>query len=203
TRRSEHEIARRAGIGLGTNVVSVELRNAQAAIQTDPWIERATVSRELPGTIRIAVVEREARILSSIGGELFLVDRRGEPFKRFESGDPFDLPVATGIEPELVARDRAGATERLRLAIEALEALESGGLAVRFPVQELHLGADASVTATVGTAAVTLQLGRPPYRDKAARAERVLAEVARRQAQPAVVFLDNDAHPERVVVRMQ
>jgi hypothetical protein len=31
----------------------------------------------------------------------------------------------------------------------------------------------------------------------------VLAETARRKGQPLVIFLDNEAHPERVVARLK
>ena len=55
----------------------------------------------------------------------------------------------------------------------------------------------------LGREAIALYLGLPPYRDKIEQASRVLSEVARRKAQAQVVFLDNNAHPERVVVRMR
>jgi cell division protein FtsQ len=55
----------------------------------------------------------------------------------------------------------------------------------------------------VGREAIALSLGQPPYRDKIEEASRILNEVARRRANAAVIFLDDDAHPERVVVRMR
>jgi glucose-6-phosphate 1-dehydrogenase len=51
--------------------------------------------------------------------------------------------------------------------------------------------------------AILLHFGHPPYREKIEQAARVLNEVARRKAGASVVFLDNDSHPERVVVRMK
>jgi cell division protein FtsQ len=56
---------------------------------------------------------------------------------------------------------------------------------------------------TIGREAIALSLGQPPYRDKIEEASRILNEVARRKANASVIFLDNDAHPERVVVRMR
>ena len=56
----------------------------------------------------------------------------------------------------------------------------------------------------LGKEAIAIHLGQPPYRgqDRPGRA-RVLNEIARRKAAASVIFLDNVAHPERVVVRMR
>jgi cell division protein FtsQ len=77
------------------------------------------------------------------------------------------------------------------------------GVTRRYPLQELHLEKDGSLVATVGREAIALSLGQPPYRDKIEESARILTEVARRKANASVIFLDNDAHPERVVVRMR
>jgi cell division protein FtsQ len=55
----------------------------------------------------------------------------------------------------------------------------------------------------VGKDATALHLGRGPYRQNLEQASRVMAELQNRRGQASVVFLDNDAHPERVVVRMR
>jgi cell division protein FtsQ len=202
-RRTAHQLAQRAGADVGKNIFAVDLQLARQAVEGDEWVERATVSRELPSTIRIDVTEREARALASLAGRLFLVDSKGKPFKALKGGDPSDLPVVTGLEPEQVARDREGVTERLRRVVDLLADLERVGIARRYPVQEVHLEPDDSAVVTIGSDAIQLQLGRPPYRAKIAQADRILLEVARRRAKPDVIFLDDDAHPERVVVRMR
>jgi cell division protein FtsQ len=48
-----------------------------------------------------------------------------------------------------------------------------------------------------------LHLGAPPYRGKLEQAERVFAELSQRKTEPSIVFLDNEASPERVVIRMR
>jgi cell division protein FtsQ len=80
---------------------------------------------------------------------------------------------------------------------------ERTGIAKRYPLQEMHLEKDGSLVVTIGREAIALSLGQPPYRDKMEEASRILNELARRKANASVVFLDNDAHPERVVVRMR
>lgn len=202
-RRSPEQIATVAGIAVGQNVFSVDPAAAEASLLADPWIERGKVVRSLPTTIRIAVTEREAQALVAIGGDLYLVTRDGEMFKRAEGEDPFDLPVITGATPEQVAKDRAGVVLQNKRVLDVAEDLDRAGIARRYPVQELHTNRDGTLVVTIGREAIQLSFGQPPYRNKIEQAARVLNEVARRKASAGIVFLDNDAHPERVVVRMK
>jgi cell division protein FtsQ len=201
--RTPDHVVELSGIEPGHNVFALDYERAKSALLRDPWIETATVTRALPGTVTIRVVEREARVLSEIGGDLYLTSRAGEPFKKIEASDPTDLPVVTGVSSDDVARNRQGAARTLRRAIEALDELEGAGIDKRWPVQELRTERDGALTATIGKEGIVLQLGQPPHRPKIEAAKAVLAEVQRRQAKASVVFLDNEAHPERVVVRMR
>lgn len=203
-RRPADKVASEAGVSVGANIFAIDLRGAgAAAAAVDPWIERATVTRKLPSTVQITVVEREARALVLLGGELYLATRDGELFKRATVDDPADLPVVTGIVSQQVASDRAGVGLAIKRALDVADELDRTGISRTRPLQELHFVTDGSLVATVGREAVLVQLGQPPYRDKIEQASRVLAEVARRKANASVLFLDNDAHPERVVVRMR
>lgn len=203
-RRPAEKIAAAAGVAVGGNIFAIDLRNAGLAVPAaDPWIERATVTRKLPSTVQIAVVEREARALASIGGELYLSTRDGDLFKRAAAEDPLDLPIVTGIQPEQVASDRPGVVLTIKRLLDVADEIDRTGISKTRPLQELHLEKDGSLVVTVGREAILVHLGQPPYRDKIEQASRVLGEVARRKANASIIFLDNDAHPERVVVRMR
>ncbi|AUX30081.1 MULTISPECIES: cell division protein FtsQ/DivIB [Sorangium] len=202
-RRSAEQIASSGGIEVGKNIFTLDLELASASISTDPWIEKATVTRTLPSTVHVSVVEREAQALVAIGGDLYLATRDGELFKELAEDDPFDLPIVTGITGEQVARDRAGVIIAVRRLLDVVEDMERAGVARRYPIQELHVERDGSVVITIGKEGIALHLGQPPYRDKVGQAARVLTELAQRKASASVIFLDNDAHPERVVVRMR
>jgi cell division protein FtsQ len=202
-RRSAHEVARAGGIEVGKNIFALDPATAGAAIAADPWIERAAVTRRLPSTIHVTVVEREARALAAIGGDLYLATRDGDLFKQLGAEDPADLPLVTGLTAEQVARDRAGVVLEVRRALDVVEDLERAGLARRYPIQEIHIEKDGSLELILGKEGIALHLGQPPFRHKIAQAAQVLAELRRRKANASVLFLDNQAHPERVVVRMR
>lgn len=203
SRRSAQDVAERGGVAVGANVFALDLDLAKQQIEADPWVEGATIVRKLPSTIQIQVVEREARAVVAIDSELFLTTADGVLFKKLEPDDPIDLPVLTGIAPEMVVSDRPGLELTVRRSLDIITELERAGVAKRFPVQEVHIERDGAIVVTLGKDAVAVHLGQPPYRGKIEQGARVLAEMAARKAQASVVFLDNDAHPERVVVRMR
>ncbi len=134
---------------------------------------------------------------------MYLVTRGGEPFKRLEEGDPFDLPVVTGISAEELARDRKREVERIGVALEILRHWERITVSKTYPAQEVHLTAGGDAVLTVGKSAITLHLGKGPWRKKMLMGERVIGRLARKGRVPGIIFLDSEAHPERVVVRMR
>ena len=201
--RSPEDIARTGGIAPEHNIFTTDLEAAQSRLLGDPWIERVSLRRKLPSTIVVDVVEREAHALVAIGSDLYLVTRQGELFKKYEPGDPYDLPIVSGIGAEDVAQDRAAAVGLIRRALDVVADYDHTAAAKAHSVQEAHLEDDGGIALVVGKDATTLRLGRGPYRQSLEQASRVFSELATRKGQAAVVYLDNEAHPERVVVRMR
>ena len=65
-----------ARIERGTPMVSVDLGGAEARIERLPWVADASVTRDWPGTVRIAVIERVA-VATTNGPQPLLVDLDG------------------------------------------------------------------------------------------------------------------------------
>lgn len=202
-RLSAEQIKKLAGIEPGGNVFALDVGGAQRKILQNPWISEARVTRRLPGHVRVDVSEREAGALVALGDRLMLATRAGEIFKPLAPGDPFDLPVVTGISAEALVRDRERELERLSGALELLRQYERIPLSQVFPAQELHVPAGGKAVLTVGREGLALALGSGPWKQKLLRAARVVEKAQARGELPGIVFLDNEAHPERVVVRMR
>ena len=200
--RSADELILQAGIDKGTNIFTLDLDVAKAKLLADPWLSEATLARRLPGTIFVHVTEREAGAIVALG-ESYLASREGEIFKRLQVGDPIELPIITGISEATVADDREGAKETVRRALDLASDYEHSPLGQKAPLQEIHVGGDQAFTIIVGKNALSLALGEPPFRRKIEQAARVLAELERRGAKADAIMLDNEARPERVVVRMR
>jgi len=202
-RRTPQQLSKAGGLEVGRNVFAIDEAQAASAIESDPWVEKASVHRELPNTMRVEVVEREPRALATVAGRLYLVDGQGEIFKEYQDGDPSDMPVVSGVTEGEIGKDREAVRRRLRRALDLVADLEVAKIADRFPVQEVAVTPDLAMRVTIGTDGITLVFGPPPHRAKIAKAARILEELRYRKVKNAVLFLDNKAHPERVVVRMR
>ncbi|MFO0675538.1 MAG: FtsQ-type POTRA domain-containing protein [Polyangiaceae bacterium] len=187
---------------MGANIFSVDLDQARARLLGHPWIKDVELSRRLPGRITVRIVEREAGAIVALG-DTYLASKEGDVFKRFEAGDPADLPVLTGLTLQAFSEDKEGAERTVRRALDLAGEYERGPLAEKAPLQEVHVGGGGAFTLTVGKSAVALVLGDPPYRKKLDQAVRVFAELERRGGKADAIMLDNEARPDRVVVRMR
>ena len=133
----------------------------------------------------------------------YLVTRDGALIKRVDAGDPLDFHVVTGVPLAMIVDDREGATRQIRAALDLAYDYDRSPLAQRSPVEEVHVETNGEMTLIVGKTGVTLRMGEAPYRRKLEQAVRIMGELDRRGAKADTVMLDDEARPERVVVRMK
>jgi cell division protein FtsQ len=202
-RVSPEQAQKQAGIELGANVFALDTALAERKLLENPWISEARVTRDLPRALRVEIKEREAAALAVFAEKLYLVTGTGEPFKPLEAGDPVDFPIITGATLEGLSRDRPRELDRVRVGLEVLEQYARLPLSKTQPAQEVHLADSGDVVLTAGKEGITFELGKDGYRRKLLMGEQVVAEMRRKGRSPGIVFLDNQAHPERVVVRMR
>jgi cell division protein FtsQ len=201
-RRASADLVAESGLALGSNVFAADLDGARAKLASDPWIAEVALARRLPGTILVRVTEHKPTALVALG-DILLVAEDGEPFKKLEATDPVDLPLVSGLCPERLAADHEGAVRTIRRAVDLAAEYEHGPLSRRMPLEEVHVEPDGAYSLVVGKSGLELVLGGPPFRRKIDQAARVVAELDVRGAKADAIMLDNDARPERVVVRMR
>jgi cell division protein FtsQ len=192
------EVLAAAHLAPGTNVLAVDLERAGRQIERLPWVARATVTRQLPDTLRVAVEERTPAALVAVGG-LYLASADGTLFKRAEPGDPVDLPVVTGLARESFRNRPDGAREEVRDALALMGDLESAQLGSAVRLQEVHRDETGDLSVMLG--GTYIWLGRGPYRSKLSRLRVVYTELRRHGLEASEVHLESDRHPERVTVR--
>ncbi|HWA76129.1 MAG TPA: FtsQ-type POTRA domain-containing protein [Polyangiaceae bacterium] len=202
-RLSVDQVRELGGIGAGANIFSLDTRVVEGRLLQNPWIATARVVRRLPSELEVEITERKPRAVALLGAQTYLVSKDGEPFKQLEAKDPVDLPVITGLHPENLQRDRARELERLQLALSVLGQYERLGMSRVHAAQEIHVADGGAITLIVGKEGVVIQLGTGGFRQRLLMAERVVEESRRSGRLPGIVFADNEAHPERVVVRMR
>ncbi len=201
-RVSNQQVISASGIALGDNLFKMNLVTVEKRLLKDPWIAQAKVTRRMPSTICVEIQEREALALALISGQLFLVNRLGESFKEVSLGDPSDLPLITGISVDDGPRDLGLLRQRIVLGLDLLNHYSQSRLAKTYSAEEVHLTPGGEVVMTLGHKGTTLHLGVGPWSKKFAMAERILARLQGQRSTPALIFLDNRANPDRVVVRV-
>lgn len=192
-----------AGLAKGQNLFALDLESATRRILENPWISRAQITRHLPDTVRIEIHERKAAAVAIVEGFPYLVSSEAELFDKALGGQPHDLPVVTGLSLAALEQDRSAQLSRLSDALYLLRDYEQLELSRSQPAQEVHLLTSGEVVLIVGEGGISLHLGTGPYKKKLLRLSRVMKQAKRSGGNPSVIFLDNRAHPERVVVRLQ
>jgi cell division protein FtsQ len=167
------EVVRLAGLSSSTNVLWFDPGAVERRLESDPWVATATVSRRLPGTIRISVVERApvAMIRGQRGFTIVATD--GVALSTLEA-DP--------ALPEIVVLDgssvRWGNAEARAAAARAIAALGGGRRTV--VVRAVVRAGTLTVVLDGGT---RVEFGEPiGIEAKAAAARRILRWATTRRA---------------------
>jgi cell division protein FtsQ len=191
-----------AGLAIGQNVLAVGPEEARQRLSQVPFIEFVSVKRRLPGTFVIELRERQPVALLSLT-QLYLVSDDGVAFKPLEPGEPFDLPVISGIDVSETTQDEHVDASSLLRAVALLHDYRDAGLARAEPISEIHVENDGGLSLYIGADATYVRLGKPPFRQKLERLREVIAHLARQKARAAYVYLDNQRRVDRVTARLR
>ena len=99
------EIMSALGVKPGSSLVGFDANNALAALEQVPWVKSASVAREYPNALRIAVSERKAIALWQHGPDIDLVDDSGRAMGQPKFVLSGQLPLVTGLNANLAAAD--------------------------------------------------------------------------------------------------
>jgi cell division protein FtsQ len=98
------------GVNKGDPIIGFSLEQARMRIEKLTWVAHATVERQLPGTIVVALQERRPFAVWQNQGKYVLIDREGQPVTDEEVARFRDLPLIVG----------PGAPEAARVLLDAL-----------------------------------------------------------------------------------
>ncbi len=115
----------------GRNLLLVSLEEWRQRVLASPWVEDAAIRRVLPGTVNVAIAERQPMGIGRIAGVLYLLDQQGDIIDEFGPDHAeFDFPIIDGLAAaESAAAKRAEADEpavderRAALAMRLLASL--------------------------------------------------------------------------------
>jgi cell division protein FtsQ len=178
----------------GTNILALHLDEIAERIAKDPWVFRATVTRVLPDSLSVEVVEHEPQAVLA-AGDFYLIGAQGLPFKPLEAGERGRLPIITGIgRDELLAHPERA---RARIA-RALRVLESYAEKRRPRLSEIHIDETDAVTLYTAELGTQLRLGRGDVESSLARYDALRAALGEQAETLAVAHLDSAGGPTPV-----
>ena len=138
-----------AGVSIGSPMASVDLRAVERRVERLPWVADATVTRDWPGTVRIAVIER-VPVAVTDGPVPMLVDGEGRLLASASgvSGLASVGPRPAGSEAGDVLG--AAALERLRVVAAMPPALDGQVASVTSSGGRVSLVLDDGILVRVG-----------------------------------------------------
>ena len=114
----------------GTNIVTADLEPWRQALLRSPWVAEAALRRVLPGTIAVAISERQPMGIGRVGDGLYLVDDRGGIIDQFGPNyAEIDLPIIAGLATAphdngpLIDGPRAGLAARVLASLQTRPSL--------------------------------------------------------------------------------
>ena len=125
TRLSRGEVVALLDGLTGSNMITVDLEDWRQKLLSSPWVADAAIRRVLPGTVAVAIAERQPVAIGRVGSELYLLDQRAIVIDEYGPiYAEFDLPIIDGLAANrggelLVDPARAGLAMRLLAALQA------------------------------------------------------------------------------------
>lgn len=110
----------------GQNMLTADLEGWRTRLKSSPWVADAAIRRVLPGTVAVAVLEREPIGIGRIKDDLYLIDRRGAIVDTFGPNyAELDLPIIDGLASQSHAGGLLVDEARAALATRVLDAVSA------------------------------------------------------------------------------
>ncbi|WP_304945038.1 cell division protein FtsQ/DivIB [Shinella sp. PSBB067] len=100
---SEIDILERLGLDGTTSLVALDVKEARAKLTELPWVQDVSVRKVYPGTIEIALKEREAFAIWQHGNDLSLIEKSGSVIAPLRDNKFSTLPLFVGRDAETAA----------------------------------------------------------------------------------------------------
>jgi cell division protein FtsQ len=119
--QGNHRMSRGEVLGLldglsGASIVTADLEVWRQKLLTSPWVADASIRRMLPGTVNVAIEERQPVGIGRLRGALYLIDRTGAIIDGFGPNyADLDLPIVDGLS----ADREGGSVDEARAALAA------------------------------------------------------------------------------------
>jgi len=197
---SRGEILELAGLDRPVNIWLFDADQAAAALSTLPWLDEVRVSKTMPDTVTVEVVEHRAKLLVSLG-RLYYLDGKGSLFKELEPWENPDLAIVSGFtEDELLSRT-PGIKTALAEVFSLVEVLAARQDMFQLDqISEVNYHAVRGLTVFTRRGELEVKVGFGAYEEKFRRLNLVEAHLKKHGQFEGVAYINLEASP-RVIVR--
>jgi len=171
---SEEDILKNADIEKGMNILSINLSLIRKKLLAHPWIGTVDVERVIPSSINIIISEHRAFAIADIG-DYFLINEKGQIFKKLASSDPSNLPVITGLELKDIDDYQAGKESYLKSVMDILNLGKKTGSTLSYKkIKHIHVDRELGLSLILDNNMKTVKLGFSDYSKKFDRIKDIL-----------------------------
>lgn len=117
-------VARAAHLGTSDNLLLLSTASVESAVARLPWVKEVEVTRKLPGTLRVTIVERRPALVLALGAARWTVDRDGRVLDAGVAGK--ELPMLAGVTVDDVKPGARLASPEVKDALKAFRSLPPG-----------------------------------------------------------------------------
>lgn len=151
------------------NVFMVDFDHYRQRVLDSSWVEQVSLSRVLPSTIVVDVVERTPVVLARRNQHLYLVDSTGTIIDEHRAEySEFDLPIADGLLIDGPEGDAHVDDQRMVLVTQLLEAL-AGRADLEERVSQIDVSNPRNLVAMLDDDPAWLHLGRSAFAERLQR----------------------------------
>lgn len=138
-----------AGLEIGTNLFRIDFDHLRRSLQNVPLVESVVISRQMPDTLNIAVVERvpRAQIKWNRRALPFLLDRNGVVMPMTQSGA--SLPLIEGLKLDRIHPNDRIDNPGVRQCLDIVVAVDQQGLGAQVAFNTFDVRYPDFVTAVV------------------------------------------------------
>lgn len=165
----DEQILDAAEINYSKDIFAVNTDEIEVRILTHPMIERVSVRRLLPSTLKIKVTERNL-IAALAGSEVSAVDFSGNIITNYPAESVYDLPVITGFhfKTEVKGVRKPIQPELLQEAFTILYHLKSLDIILYHDISELHYSPSSGIILYFKKTNLPVILGKDDFNRKIA-----------------------------------
>jgi len=212
-RLSQKRIADQAQVREGMNIMAINLTLVRKKLLAHPWIAEAEVNREIPSGLSIRIKEHAPLAIVDLGHK-FLINKKGEIFKEWASGDPEHFPIVTGLQMADIASytqpdvrealhpahplPSDGRTDQAQYHYSPLDAVmhvlrlgqDSESVLPNRIIKQIRVDREIGLTLQAGTRVRTIKLGYHQYPHKYSMLKHIMVYLKNRQTLPVFDRID-------------